>query len=465
MNRDIFREYDIRGLVDVDLTDDVVRNIGSAFATYMMERGKGRASVGRDCRLSSGRFASLVTEGMVEGGLVVTDLGVVPTPLFYFSLFHLDVDGGVMVTGSHNPPDYNGLKVAFGKSTLFGSEIHALGDIVEARRFVSGQGSRDEYPRIKDDYYAFLRQNIHIDRGLTVVVDAGNGTGGVVACPIMEEMGQRVIPLFCEMDGHFPNHFPDPTVEKNLERLKETVLGTSADLGIGFDGDADRIGVVDDKGNVIWGDYLMLLFARNILKTNQGASFVSEVKCSKHLFQDIEARGGKAIMWKAGHSLIKQKMKETNAVLGGEMSGHMFFADRFFGFDDAIYASLRLLEILGSDERRLSDFLTDLPPAWSTPEIRLDCAEQYKFAVVKTITDHYRGQYDIVDTDGVRVIMPDGWGLVRASNTQPILVLRFEADSQQALDRIREMVTGDLRRVMELVESEAQKVQWRGATD
>jgi phosphomannomutase / phosphoglucomutase len=453
MNRDIFREYDIRGLVGVDLTDAVVRDIGRAFATYMTDRGKRRASLGRDCRLSSDRFAALLTEGMVGGGLSVTDLGVVPTPLFYFSLFHLDVEGGVMVTGSHNPPDYNGFKVAFGKSTVFGPEIQALGDIVEDGRFVTGAGSRDEYLHIKDDYYAYLRTNIHLDRSLTVVVDGGNGTGGVVACPIMEEMGQRVIPLHCEMDGHFPNHFPDPTVEKNLEQLRETVARTSADLGIGYDGDADRIGVVDDKGNIIWGDYLMLLFARDILKTKGGATFVSEVKCSKHLFQDIEGRGGKAIMWKAGHSLIKEKMRETHAVLGGEMSGHMFFADRFFGFDDAIYASLRLLEILGRDGRRLSDFLSDLPPTWSTPEIRLDCPEQYKFEVVKRITDHYRGQFDIVDTDGVRVTMPGGWGLVRASNTQPILVLRFEADSQEDLDRIRDMITRDLNIIMEDVAS------------
>ncbi len=267
---------------------------------------------------------------------------------------------------------------------------------------------------------------------MKVVVDAGNGTGGVVAVPIMEEMGMEVIPLFCEMDGRFPNHFPDPTVEANLEQLKATVLATQADLGIGYDGDADRIGVVDNEGKVIWGDYLMIIFAREIIERHKGASFVSEVKCSKHLFADIEARGGRPIMWKAGHSLIKQKMKETGALFGGEMSGHMFFADRFFGFDDAIYASLRLLEILAGDGRRLSEFLSDLPPTWSTPEIRIDCPERIKFEVVRKITDYYRQRFEIVDTDGVRVILPDGWGLVRASNTQPILVLRFEADSAEA---------------------------------
>jgi phosphomannomutase/phosphoglucomutase len=448
MNRDIFREYDIRGLVGTDLTDDVVRDIGRALGAYMTERGKTKASVGRDCRLSSDRFGGLIIEGMVESGLIVTDLGVVPTPLFYFSLFNLDVEGGIMVTGSHNPPEYNGFKVAFGKSTLFGPQVQEMGDIIESRRFVKGKGTVSVYPRIRDDYYTFLRTNISIPKGLKVVVDAGNGTGGRVACPIMEEMGQRVTPLFCDMDGHFPNHFPDPTVEKNLTQLKEAVLRESADLGIGYDGDADRIGVIDNDGNVIWGDYLMLIYARDILRGNKGAAFVSEVKCSKNLFEDIERRGGTAIMWKAGHSLIKQKMKETKALFGGEMSGHMFFADRFFGFDDAIYASLRLLEILARDGHKLSDLLVDLPPTWSTPEIRLDCPESVKFDVVRRITDYYRSRFTIVDTDGVRVILPDGWGLVRASNTQAILVLRFEADSPEALERIQAMVTADLDRLM-----------------
>ena len=448
MNKEIFREYDIMGLVD-DLTDEVARNIGRAFAAYMRERGRVRASLGRDCRLSSDLLASLVTEGMVEGGLSVVDLGVVPTPVFYFSLFTLDVEGGIMVTGSHNPPDYNGFKVACGKSTLFGREVQELAEIIENRSFVRGEGSLSRYPQILEDYLAYLRENIAIGRALKVVVDGGNGTGGAVACPIMEEMGQEVIPLFCEMDGRFPHHFPDPTVEGNLGELRQTVLRTGADLGIGFDGDADRIGVIDNEGEVIWGDRLMIIFARDIMEQHKGATFVSEVKCSKHLFADIERRGGKAIMWKAGHSLVKQKMKETGALFGGEMSGHMFFADRFFGFDDAIYASLRLLEILARDGRRLSDFLKDLPPTWSTPEIRMDCPEALKFSVVREITEYYRQRFEIVDTDGVRVILPDGWGLVRASNTQPILVLRFEADSEEALERIRAMVMGDVRRMLE----------------
>ncbi len=455
MNRAIFREYDIRGLVDTDLTDEIARDIGRAFATYMRERGKTKASLGRDCRLSSDSLGALVAQGMAEGGLSVTDLGVMPTPVFYYSLFNLDVEGGIMITGSHNPPEYNGFKVAFGKSTLFGAEIQEIGNIVEAQRFAGGKGSITSYPGLIAEYSAYLSRNVLIDRSLKVVVDGGNGTGGVVACPIMEGMGQQVVPLFCEMDGHFPNHFPDPTVEENLEALKKTVLATSADLGIGYDGDADRIGVVDDKGQVIWGDYLMIIFARDILKTNKGAAFVSEVKCSKNLFADIEKHGGLPVMWKAGHSLIKQKMKEVHAVLGGEMSGHMFFADRYFGYDDAIYSSLRLLQIIGRDGRKLSDFLSDLPPVWSTPEIRMDCPEGIKFGAVREITEYYRSKFPIVDTDGVRVLFPDGWGLVRASNTQPILVLRFEADSTVALDRIRGLVTGDLGRILERMEAKA----------
>jgi phosphomannomutase/phosphoglucomutase len=448
MKREIFREYDIRGIVGADLTEDVVRNIGRAVAAYMRERGKTRASLGRDCRLSSDDFGRLVAEGMVEGGLSVTDLGVVPTPLFYFSLFTMEVEGGVMVTGSHNPPDYNGFKVAFGKSTLFGSAIQEIADIIEGRRFVSGRGGLFHYPGIKEDYYNFLRGNISIDRSVKAAVDAGNGTGGVIAVPIMEEMGAEVIALNCEMDGRFPSHFPDPTVETNLGQLRDTVLARSAELGIAYDGDADRIGVVDNEGGVIRGDYLMIIFAREIAERHKGATFVSEVKCSENLFADIAKRGGRPIMWKAGHSLIKQKMKETGALFGGEMSGHMFFADRFFGFDDAIYASLRLLEILARDERPLSEFLADLPRTWSTPEIRIDCPEQLKFGVVRKITEYYRQRFEIVDTDGVRVVLPDGWGLVRASNTQPVLVLRFEARSPEALERIEGMVREDLARFL-----------------
>jgi phosphomannomutase / phosphoglucomutase len=448
VNREIFREYDVRGRVDEDLTDDVVRDIGRAFGAYMAGKGKNRASIARDCRLSSEHFRDLLVESMVESGLQVTDLGLVPTGLFYFSLFNLEVEGGIMITGSHNPPEFNGFKIAVGKSTIWGEEIQRLGNIIEDRRFVKGVGSLTTYTGIINDYYEFLRQNIHLPKRLKIVLDAGNGTGGAIALPIMREFGQDVIDIFCDMDGHFPNHFPDPTVEKNMETLKRTVLAEKADAGIGFDGDADRIGVVDEKGNIIWGDYLMLIFARDMLRDHRGARFVSEVKCSRNLFADVEKRGGVPIMWKAGHSLIKQKMKETGALFGGEMSGHMFFADRFFGYDDAIYAALRFLEIMCRDERPVSEYLGDLPKTYSTPEIRRECPDNVKFEVVRRLTEHYRERFKIIDIDGVRVLFNDGWGLVRSSNTQPILVLRFEADTAEALARIQSMVDADLSGIM-----------------
>lgn len=447
MNNEIFREYDVRGNVERDLTDDVVRNIGRAFGSYMMGLGKKRASVCRDCRLSSMHYRDLIVEAMVESGLDVTDVGLAPTPLFYYSLFNLDVDGGIMVTGSHNPPTMNGFKIAVDRATIYGEQIQNIRKIIESERFHRGKGSYREYRDIVADYYGYLRSNIRIGKSFNIVMDAGNGTGGVIAAPIMREFGQQVTELFCDMDGHFPNHFPDPTVEKNLVTLQETVRTKKADVGIGYDGDADRIGVVDEKGGIIWGDYLMLIFARQILEEHKGATFVSEVKCSRNLFDDIAKRGGVPIMWKAGHSLIKQKMKEVHAMMGGEMSGHIFFADRFFGYDDAIYASLRFLEIMERDGRPVSEFLSDVPKTWFTPEIRTDCPDSVKFDVVRELTDLYRSQYPIIDTDGVRVIFEDGWGLVRSSNTQPILVLRFEADTQEALDRIQSRVMEDLDRI------------------
>ena len=448
MNKAIFREYDIRGHIEKDLEDEVVLSIGRAFATLMHENMKKKASLGRDCRLSSEHFRNLLMEGMLDGGLEVVDLGVVPTPVFYFSLFTLDVDGGIMVTGSHNPPEYNGFKIALGKSTIFGEQIKYVGRIIEEKRFVKGSGIEKKYERIIEDYYNFLRKDIKLSKKFKVVVDAGNGTGGYVACPIMREFGQEVVELFCDMDGRFPNHFPDPTIEAYMEKLKETVVKEGADCGIGYDGDADRIGVVDEKGNIIWGDYLMIIFARDILKEKKGAYFVSEVKCSRNLFEDIEKHGGKAIMWKAGHSLIKQKMKEVGALLAGEMSGHMFFADRYFGYDDAIYSSLRLLEIMEKEGKPLSQLLSDVPRMYATPEIRLDCPDEIKFSVIEKLKETYRGKYEVIDIDGVRVVFREGWGLARPSNTQPVIVLRFEAESEDSLKRIEDMVRGDLIKIM-----------------
>jgi phosphomannomutase/phosphoglucomutase len=442
ISRTIFREYDIRGLVDQDLTEEAVRLVGRALGTAVREAGGRRVVMGRDCRESGPRFARAMAAGLLSTGVDVTDLGVVPTPLTYFAAATLPVDGLVMITGSHNPPEYNGLKVGVGKSTLHGDGIQALRRRIEAGRFATGEGKIDAHD-IVTPYRAYVRRNLSLGpRRLKVVIDAGNGTGGVVAVPLFESLGVEVVPLFVEMDGRFPNHHPDPTVEHNLEHLKAKVRETGADLGIAYDGDADRVGAVDEKGTVLWGDQLMILFSRALLAENPGAAIVGEVKCSKTLYDDIAARGGRAIMWKAGHSLIKAKMKEEGALLAGEMSGHIFFAHRWFGFDDGIYSSGRLLELVSRTDRPVSTLLADVPRTFSTPEIRYDCPEEVKFELVRRAQEWFAARHEAVTVDGVRVIFPDGWGLVRASNTQPLLVLRFEARSPERLAEIEALVRG-----------------------
>jgi phosphomannomutase/phosphoglucomutase len=344
-----------------------------------------------------------------------------------------------MITGSHNPPEFNGFKICVGKATIHGDEIQDLRKIMEGRNFAGGKGSVS-FREIIPEYQRYLLQNIHLERKLRVVIDSGNGTAGIVAPKIFRDLGCEVIDLFSEVNGRFPNHHPDPTIPDNMKTLIAKVKETKADVGIGYDGDADRIGAVDHRGNIIWGDQLMILFSRDILKSHPGATIVSEVKCSQNLYDDIAKHGGKGIMWKAGHSLIKSKMKEEKALLGGEMSGHIFFADRYFGYDDAIYASCRLLEILAKSNKTIMELLSEVPKTYNTPEIRVDCPEDQKFSLVRRVTESFRNEYPIVDVDGVRVLFPDGWGLVRASNTQPVLVLRFEARSEKRLQEIRELV-------------------------
>jgi len=439
INLQIYREYDIRGVVDKDLTPEIVRRLGKGFGTHMARLGKISLVVGRDGRLSSKAFSEALIEGLISTGCDVVNIGVCPTPAYYFSLFHLNKDGGIMVTGSHNPPEFNGFKVSVGKSTIFGEEIQKLGRLVERGDFVTSRGNLSETEVILP-YQDYIKKNIRFEKKLKVVIDAGNGTGGVVAGPILRDLGCEVEELYCEIDGRFPNHFPDPTVPDNLKYLIDRVLKSRADVGIGYDGDADRIGVVDEKGNILWGDQLMILFAREILRNQKGATFVAEVKCSQNLFTDIEKHGGKAIMWRTGHSLIKEKMKEEKAVLGGEMSGHIFFADRYLGYDDAIYASCRLLELLSKTERKLSQLLEDVPKTFITPEIRVDCPDEIKFKVVEKVKEELRKDHPIIDVDGVRAQFGDGWGLVRASNTQPVLVLRFEALSEKRLQQIKQLV-------------------------
>jgi phosphomannomutase/phosphoglucomutase len=441
LNPAIFREYDIRGVAEVDFDVTFARTLGRAFGTLAAERGKQRLVVGRDCRLTSDRYAAAVAEGIRATGLGVVDVGVCPTPLMYFALFAWGMDGGVQVTGSHNPADYNGFKLCVGTEALHGEQIQDLRRRFEAGRFRSGEGRAESRPVIPA-YQDHVVENVgRLGRAIAVVVDAGNGTAGPVAPAIYRRLGARVTELFCEMDGRFPNHHPDPTVPENMQHLVRRVAETGAELGIAFDGDADRIGVVDAAGRIIWGDELLVLYGRDVLSRNPGAVIVSEVKCSQRLYDDLAAHGGRAIMWKAGHSLLKAKMRETGALLGGEMSGHIFFKERYFGYDDAVYAGARLLEILARTGRTVSELLSDLPPAHVTPEIRVDCPDDVKFAVADRVRDRFRAEgRRLVDVDGVRVEFPHGWGLLRASNTQPVLVMRFEARSPTELQEYRRTV-------------------------
>ena len=447
-NSEIFREYDIRGIADRDLVSPISIALGQAVGTYLKREGRSRITLARDCRLSSQRLASEVGRGLRMAGLEVIDIGLVPTPLLYFSLYHFgDVDGGVMVTGSHNPADYNGLKISSGKTTIHGEEIQKIGRILDSADLEQGSGgieSRD----IEDPYRRMIKERIgRLSRPLKVVVDAGNGTSSDLSPGVYRELGCEVIELFCEMDGNFPNHHPDPTVEENLKDLVAAVQRNEADLGIAFDGDGDRIGAVDDTGRIIWGDELMILFSREILARHPGATIIGEVKCSMNLYRQIESHGGVGIMWKAGHSLIKAKMKETGAVLAGEVSGHIFFADGFYGFDDATYAGARLLELVADSGQQTSQLLADVPLLYNTPEIRVDTPDNEKFEVVRLLQDYFSRHYETVTVDGVRVLFEDGWGLVRASNTQPALVLRFEASSPEHLVQIRSIVESKLEEV------------------
>ncbi|MFZ5585520.1 MAG: phosphomannomutase/phosphoglucomutase [Thermodesulfobacteriota bacterium] len=444
MRANIFREYDIRGLVDKEISDQDVIILGRSIGTYMENHGVKRITLGRDCRLSGDRYRDLLLEGLVASGRQVLDVGVCPTPLLYYSVWHYEADGGVMITASHNPPEYNGFKVLAGKSTIHGQEIRKLYDIAVAGRFASGRGSVQN-EEIVGPYMDYVAKNIELAGPLKLAVDAGNGTAGPVAVPLMQRLGIEVLPLYCEMDGRFPNHEPDPTVLENIAELRRVVVREGLRAGVAYDGDSDRVGAVDETGQPIWGDMLLAIFARSILKDNPGATFIGEVKCSKNLYDDIKAHGGVPVMWKAGHSLIKQKMAETGALLAGEMSGHMFFKHRWFGFDDAIYASLRLAELLSVNPAPLSTWLADLPRMINTPEIRVDCPDELKFKVVAEVTARMRKDYEVVDVDGVRVTFPDGWGLVRASNTQPALVMRFEAQSQARLEEIQALVEGAVK--------------------
>lgn len=439
MNPAIFREYDLRGVVEKDLNDERVYTLGRAIGTYAVHHGATLLTTGRDCRLSSDGYQQVLNAGLRRSGIDVIDIGLCATPILYFSIRHCQAHGGIMVTGSHNPPEFNGFKVCIGQDALHGEEIQALRRIAESGDFAQGEG-RLQMRSIAKDYEDYLCSSFSLKPGIRVVLDGGNGVGGYFAAPILKRLGCRTQELFCEPDGRFPNHFPDPTIPENLYELTRQVTAEHADVGLAYDGDADRLGVVSNTGRILWGDELLILFSRAVLEKHPGAAIVGEVKCSQKLFDDISSHGGKAIMWKAGHSLIKAKMKEEKAMLAGEMSGHVFFADRYFGYDDAIYASLRLLEMLSRTGKSVSELMADIPETCTTPEIRIACPDDVKFRLVEELRDHFRTLGPVIDIDGVRIPFADGWGLVRCSNTQPVLVLRFEAATKDRLEFIRSTI-------------------------
>lgn len=466
MNPNIFREYDIRGIVGEQIDEKTVRQIGWAIGNYFQKNNAKRIAIGYDARKSSPKFCEILVESLNQTGCDCFLLGQVPTPLLYFATFTEDVDGGVMITGSHNPPNHNGFKISLGKESLYGEQIQEIKKIVQSGKSIlqspspqiftfdkkgkmvahQPESAKTHNLNLLQEYQRQLFSRINLgERMLKVVVDAGNGVGGISAVPFYNRIGLDVIELFCEPDSSFPNHEPDPSQEKNLQDLIAKVLETKADLGIAFDGDGDRITLVDETGRIIWGDELMILFAREVLKENPNSTIIAEVKCTQTLFDEIEKASGKAIMSKAGHSIIKALMRETGAILAGEMSGHIFFADRFYGFDDACYAGARILEILSKTDKTLSQIFAEFPKTFSTPEIRVPCAEEKKALVIEKLIEEFGKPNEINTIDGIRIKFKNGWGLVRPSNTQALLILRFEADSAENLAEIWATVESKVR--------------------
>jgi phosphomannomutase/phosphoglucomutase len=456
ISRAIFREYDIRGIAGKDLTEDVATAVAGAFAAFLSEKKvKGAISVGRDNRPSGEGLHRKLVAGLLASGIDVVDIGIVPTPLAYWSQHNLDVVGGIQITGSHNPPEYNGFKLGLARSSIYGADIQHIYDLAVAGQFPRGKGSLSN-EQVIDSYIDDIETRVgQLTRksasgtagaALKVVIDCGNGAGALVAPKLFPRLGIKPRCLHCESDGRFPNHHPDPTVPKNLEDLIAAVKKDKADIGIAFDGDADRIGVVDDTGEIIWGDYLLLIYARDVLaRTGKGQSIVFDVKASQALPEAIEKAGGVPVMWKTGHSLIEEKMHETHAPVAGEMSGHMFFAEGFYGFDDALYGAARLLRIIADSGKSVRELLADVPRFVSTPEIRVDCADDKKFGIVEEARAYFGALYKVLTVDGVRVLFGDGWGLIRASNTQPVLVMRFEARTKEHLEKIQSEMQGWLR--------------------
>jgi len=469
MNDRIFREYDIRGVVGKDFDTDFAFSLGRAFASLLKQTypDAKRVSVGRDARLSSEGLASNIMKGIAASGIHVYDIGLCPTPLQYFSLHHLGLDGGIMVTGSHNPPEYNGFKLSIGKETIFGEKIQEIKEIMRKNAWVENiaEGTvgrydiRTAYEALMLKRFSYLNDKKYMK--LKVVVDAGNGTGGIVAPDILEAMGCEVIPLYCEPDGRFPNHHPDPTVVEYIRDLIRVTKGEKADIGVGYDGDADRIGVVAGSGEIVWGDQIMIVLSREILKRRPGAVIIGDVKCSQLMFDDIEKHGGKPVMWKTGHSLVKDKMRKEKAPLAGEFSGHIFIGDDYFGYDDAMYTTFRLVEVMKTSGIGIDELLSDIPRMFYTPEIRVECREDQKKKIVEQLVDRCE-EYaisgnspvpikKIYTIDGVRVVFEKGWGLVRSSNTQPVIVMRFEAEDEMSLNEYRRFLEGEMEKAKQRV--------------
>ena len=447
--KSIFRQYDVRGLVDRELTPDFARALGHAFGSVAAGR-LGRApviAVGRDNRPSGPALSEGVRRGIAESGGTVIDVGTLPTPALYFGVSALKTDGGLQVTGSHNPPEFNGFKMVLAGDAFHGDDILELWEIIMAERWRSGKGKETSDGSVLQRYREGIISRHKLERPVRVAVDCGNGAGSLVAVSTLQGLGAEVTPLFCESDGTFPNHHPDPTVPENLRDLQAEVRRGGAELGIAFDGDADRIGAVDETGEIIYGDQLLVIFGRDAVRRfGKGTPVIFDVKCSEVLPAALTAAGAQPVMWKTGHSLIKAKMKELKAPLAGEMSGHMFFGGDYLGFDDALFAAARLLEIVSRQPFGLAPLLADLPRTYATPEIRADCPEEEKFDLVERAAVHYATLYPVNTIDGVRITFPQGWGLLRASNTQPVLVMRFEATDQAKRDEYRAEVEGWLER-------------------
>ena len=447
LSRGIFREYDIRGVTGKDLTEEAATAIGRAYAAFLAERGvRGSLAIGRDNRPSGTALHRALTSALLECGIDVVDIGIVPTPVAYWAQHNLDVAGGIMITGSHNPPEYNGFKLGLGTKPIYGQDIQHLYELAVAGKFPKGTGTMRSEPVIERYVVDIAGRVGKLSRPVKAVIDCGNGAGALVAPLLFPRLGIKATQLFCESDGTFPNHHPDPTVPENVRDLIAAVKKEGAAIGIAFDGDADRIGVVDDTGEIIWGDHILILYARDVLeRTGKGQSIIFDVKCSQALPEAITKAGGVPVMWKTGHSLIEEKMHETHAPIAGEMSGHMFFQEGFYGFDDALYGAARLLRIVADSGKTVRELLADVPRFVSTPELRVECADDLKFEIVKQAQAHFGATHEVITVDGVRVLFGDGWGLIRASNTQPVLVMRFEARTAQDLARIRDEMEGWLR--------------------